>query len=145
MLLFKRRYDFAAAHRLHSPALSEEENQAVFRQCNNPHGHGHNYEFEVFLTGTLNTTTQMMIDLLALDALVEHHILDVVDHRYLDKEVAMFQGVITTAENIAYVFFETLAPHFPDSVQLVGVRVYETRNNAALFLSPDYEELLPPL
>ena len=37
----------SASHRLHSDALSEEENRATFGKCNNPHGHGHNYIVEV--------------------------------------------------------------------------------------------------
>ncbi len=42
-----RRYRFAASHRLHAPALSEEENRLLYGKCNNPHGHGHNYVLEV--------------------------------------------------------------------------------------------------
>jgi 6-pyruvoyltetrahydropterin/6-carboxytetrahydropterin synthase len=133
MLLFKRRYHFAAAHRLHSPHLSEEENKAVFMQCNHPNGHGHNYEFELYLEGELDPTTQMLIDLVTLDELVQTQVLNEVDHVFLDKDTPLFQGVITTAENMARVFFETLDAVLPKGVQLVAVRVYESRNNAAIF------------
>ena len=46
-----RRYMFAASHRLHAPTLSEEQNQATYGKCNNPHGHGHNYALEVTVSG----------------------------------------------------------------------------------------------
>lgn len=49
-----RRYKFAASHRLHSAALSESENQRVYGKCNNPHGHGHNYEVLVTVTGPVD-------------------------------------------------------------------------------------------
>jgi 6-pyruvoyltetrahydropterin/6-carboxytetrahydropterin synthase len=35
---------FSAAHRLHSPFLSIEENEKLYGKCNNPNGHGHNYK-----------------------------------------------------------------------------------------------------
>jgi len=35
---------FSAAHRLHSPSLSTEENEKLYGKCNNPNGHGHNYK-----------------------------------------------------------------------------------------------------
>jgi hypothetical protein len=46
-----RREVFSAAHRLHSPHLSDEENLQVFGKCNNKNGHGHNYVVEVTLKG----------------------------------------------------------------------------------------------
>ena len=38
-----RRYRFAASHRLHSDAFSEQQNRELYGKCNNPYGHGHNY------------------------------------------------------------------------------------------------------
>ncbi len=35
---------FSAAHRLHSPHLSIEENKELYGKCNHPHFHGHNYK-----------------------------------------------------------------------------------------------------
>ncbi|HET8835258.1 MAG TPA: 6-carboxytetrahydropterin synthase [Gemmatimonadales bacterium] len=46
-----RRRRFNAAHRLHNPALSAKENRALFGRDNDPHGHGHNDELEVSVTG----------------------------------------------------------------------------------------------
>ena len=47
MAYFGRRYTLSASHRLHTDALSAEENRAAYGKCNNPHGHGHNYVIEV--------------------------------------------------------------------------------------------------
>ena len=46
-----RRLLFNAAHRVHNPALSEAENNALFGKCNNPNWHGHNYTLDVSVTG----------------------------------------------------------------------------------------------
>ena len=34
-----RRLQFNAAHRVHNPALSDEENTSIFGKCNNPNWH----------------------------------------------------------------------------------------------------------
>ena len=46
-----RRLTFNAAHRVHNPALSEEDNTRLFGKCNNPNWHGHNYVLEVSVAG----------------------------------------------------------------------------------------------
>ncbi len=58
-----RRYIFSASHRLHSDALSEAENRAIYGKCNNPHGHGHNYALEVTVSGQVNPQTGMICNL----------------------------------------------------------------------------------
>ena len=133
MLIFKRTYTFSAAHRLYNPAFSDEQNQAVFGKCNNPNFHGHNYTFEVLLTGEVNPTTSMLIDMVELDTLVETHLLERVDHKNLNVDVPLFEGHITSAENIAKVFFGVLQPVLPTCVTLVGIKVQESQNNSAEF------------
>jgi hypothetical protein len=44
-----RRVHFNAAHRLHSPALSDSENAQIFGPCN-PNSYGHNYQLNVSVT-----------------------------------------------------------------------------------------------
>ena len=46
-----RRLQFNAAHRVHNPALSDEENERLFGKCNNPNWHGHNYILDVSVRG----------------------------------------------------------------------------------------------
>ncbi|CAG8836132.1 41155_t:CDS:2 [Gigaspora margarita] len=47
----RRKETFSAAHRLHSPHLTEEENKELYGKCNNPNGHGHNYTVEITIRG----------------------------------------------------------------------------------------------
>src|ERR1700722_20142195 len=51
MVRLSQKFEFSASHRLHNPALSDEENRRLFGKCNNPHGHGHNYVVQVTLAG----------------------------------------------------------------------------------------------
>jgi 6-pyruvoyltetrahydropterin/6-carboxytetrahydropterin synthase len=58
-----RREEFSASHRLHNPALSDEENRQLYGICNNANGHGHNYAFEVTVRGPVPAGTGMVMDL----------------------------------------------------------------------------------
>ena len=98
-----RRLRFNAAHRVHNPALSDEENQALFGKCNNPNWHGHNYTLEVSVTGPVDARTGYVVDLGKLKAIVERAYVDHVDHRNMNIDVPFMQGVIPTAENIVVV------------------------------------------
>lgn len=132
MYLLTRRYEFSASHRLFNPEFDEARNWEVFYECNNPNGHGHNYEIEVILTGEPDPGTGMLINLLDLDRLVNEHIIKQVDHKHLNYDVPMLADTITTAENVARVFFEQIAGVLPEGrVRLYCVRVHESRNNAA--------------
>lgn len=125
-----RRYRFAAAHRLHTPKLSEDENYRVYGKCSNPHGHGHNYVVEVTVTGPVNPATGMIANLGQLDPFVETHVLEAFDLKYLNEEVAEFQAeqVVPTTENVCRAVFRRLKS-FPDA-RLERVRIEETSKNS---------------
>ena len=94
-----RRLRFNAAHRVHNPALSDEENARLFGKCNNPNWHGHNYVLEVSITGPVDPTTGYVMDLGHLKRIVEREVIDKVDHRNMNIDVDFMQGIIPTTEN----------------------------------------------
>jgi len=124
---------FEAAHRLHNPAQPEDWNCRVFGKCNNPHGHGHNYVLEVSVDGEVDPATGYLIDMKVLKDVVRGTVVDEVDHRNLSIEVPWLTGVNTTAENLARVFFERIAPALPRGVRLAAVTVQETERNSASY------------
>lgn len=123
---FSRRYQFAAAHRLHSAELSAEQNQALYGKCNNPAGHGHNYRFEVTVEGPVDPATGMVINLVDLDAVVQP-LLDELDHTHLDRQHAFFQRHPSTGENIVRYLWQRLAAALGE--RLRWIRLWETPNN----------------
>jgi 6-pyruvoyltetrahydropterin/6-carboxytetrahydropterin synthase len=125
MMYVTRRVEFSAAHFYHNPQLSPEENQRLFGKCNNPHGHGHNYVLEVTVAGAVDATTGMVIDVKELKKLLEREVLEIVDHRFLNKEVPVFATKIPTTENIAAQIWDWLAPKLA-SGKLHRIRLYET-------------------
>ena len=123
-----RRYHFAASHRLHSPALSEEENCRIYGKCNNPYGHGHNYILEVLVSGKVDPATGMIANLADLDGFVERQVLDPFDHKSLNEDVEEFRSTVPTTENLCIEIFRRLK-QFPKA-KLERVRVQETSNNS---------------
>ena len=123
-----RRLRFNAAHRVHNPALSDEENRELFGKCNNPNWHGHNYVLEVSVEGEVDPRTGYVVDLGALARVVEREVIDEVDHRNMNLDVAFMQGVIPTSENIVVRCWQVLTPHVTPG-RLARLRLWETENN----------------
>lgn len=124
---FGRRYSLSASHRLHSKALSADENRAAYGKCNNPHGHGHNYVVEVLVGGPVDPATGMVVDLVALDTAVRTRVLDRFDHTNLNLD-PLFTSLVPTTENLCREVFSLLKNEMP-SGELTYVRVEETENN----------------
>ena len=123
-----RRYRFSASHRLHTRKLSEEENRRVFGKCNNPYGHGHNYELEIRLSGDIDESTGMIANLADLDAFVEREVLDVMDRKSLNEDVAAFRNTVPTTENLCIEIYNRLKKFH--GARLERVRIQETTNNS---------------
>lgn len=128
MVSVTRRETFSASHRLHNPAFTDAENEAVFDKCNNPNGHGHNYELEVTVEGPVQPQTGYVVDLKLLKEVIRREVIAKVDHKHLNHDVDFLRGVIPTAENIALAIWKVLAPKIP-SGRLVKLRLRETENN----------------
>ena len=123
-----RRYCFAASHRLHSAQFDEEENQRIYGKCNNPYGHGHNYVVEVAVSGPVDPATGMIANVSELDAFVEREVIEPLDHKYLNQEIAEFRERVPTTENLCIEIFNRLRG-FPRA-RLERVRLEETSLNS---------------
>lgn len=122
-----RIYEFAAAHRLHSPALSDNENVAIFGKCNNPAGHGHNYVLEVTIEGEPDPASGMMADIGTVDRTVAEKVVDRYDHKNLNVDLPEFEGRPTSSEIVALEIFDRLKDELP--AKLSRIRLYETARN----------------
>src|SRR5689334_11946851 len=126
-MLITKRIEFSASHACRNPQLSDGENQALFGAAANPHGHGHNYVVDVTMEGKPDPVTGMVLDLKKLKDVVNHQVIEHYDHRFLNYEVAPFDRVVPTPENIAIDIWKRLEPHLSkDGSRLHTVRVYET-------------------
>ena len=123
-----RRLQFNAAHRVHNPALSDEENTRLFGKCNNPNWHGHNYTLDVSVRGPVDERTGYVLDLGALKKIVEERAVNLIDHKNFNLDVPFMRGVIPTSENIIVAIWRELAPAIEPG-RLVRLVLWETPNN----------------
>ena len=123
-----RKAHFNAAHRLHNPALTNEENAAEFGKCNNEFFHGHNYELIVHVHGEVHPRTGYLMDMKVLKDTIKTEVEDYLDHKNLNIQVAEFKTLNPTAEHIAYVIWNRLRRVINNNLDF-KVTLYETPRN----------------
>ena len=122
---------FSAAHRLAHPNLSNEENTEIYGKCARPNGHGHNYHLEVTVKGEIDPRTGMIVDLDALNQVVEDYVVEPFDHTFLNKDISYFAEVVPTAENIALYISNLLRSPIQElGAKLYKVKLIESPNNS---------------
>jgi 6-pyruvoyltetrahydropterin/6-carboxytetrahydropterin synthase len=129
-----RRYRFAASHRLHSAAFTEQQNRELYGKCNNPYGHGHDYVLDVTAAGPVDPGSGQVVHIPTLDRLVSERVLRDFDHRYINADLAEFKALVPTSENIMRVIEERLMTHWSEMFpgqwpRLEGIRLRETKRN----------------
>lgn len=123
-----RKEHFNAAHRLHNPVLTDEENKELYGKCNNPNYHGHNYELVVKVTGTIDRKTGYVVDTKILSNTIKENVTDRFDHKNLNLDVEEFKILNPTTENVAVVIYNTLRGKLPAELDL-KIYLYETERN----------------
>ena len=123
-----RRLQFNAAHRVHNPQLSDEENSRLFGKCNNPNWHGHNYTLDVSVRGEVEERTGYVLDLGLLKKIVEERAVNLIDHKNFNLDVPFMRGVIPTSENIVVAIWRELEPAVRPG-RLSRLVLWETPNN----------------
>ena len=130
-----RRYRFSASHRLHSEQMSDEENQATYGKCNNPHGHGHNYVLEVTVSGQVDDNG-MVCNLTDLDECVHRQVVTKFDLENLNMREE-FADAVPTTENLCTIIFNLLSQDILKrkftTAHLERVKLEETMMNSFEF------------
>lgn len=123
-----RKAHFNAAHRLHLPQWTEEQNRSFFGACNNANYHGHNYELTVTVLGKINPDTGYLIDMKVLKEAIKEEVEDRFDHKNLNLDTEEFKHINPTAEYIAVVIWQLLRKRIPQDLKL-KITLYETERN----------------
>ena len=129
-----RTYRFSASHRLHSDLFSEEENARLFGKCNNPFGHGHNYELEVTVRGAIDTESGTVISVGHLDRYVAWQVVSEFDGSNINLDIPEFRKLIPTTENVTHALAARLrsgwdAEFGTSGARLARVHLQETARN----------------
>jgi 6-pyruvoyltetrahydropterin/6-carboxytetrahydropterin synthase len=134
-----KKIEFSAAHRLLNEDLSVEENQELYGKCYNPNGHGHNYILEVTLRGPISEKTGMIINLTELKKIVNEHVVELLDHKHLNKDVDHFKKLNPTAENIIVVIWKILEQNLESGI-LYKLLMKETGSNSVEYYGEELED-----
>jgi 6-pyruvoyltetrahydropterin/6-carboxytetrahydropterin synthase len=125
-MTISKKVEFSASHICRSSQLTDAENARVYGAAANPLGHGHNYVVEVAIEGEPDAVTGMILDLKRLREILEEKVLNVYDHRLLNREVEPFDRIVPTVENIAIDIWQRVAGSIPQPAKLFSVTVHET-------------------
>jgi 6-pyruvoyltetrahydropterin/6-carboxytetrahydropterin synthase len=133
-VLLTQSFEFAAAHRLNCPELSDEVNRDVFGKCNNPSGHGHNYRLDVTVEKPLVGDVAMRLNLSTIERIVDEHVIRRFDHKHLNVDVAEFASLNPSVENIARVCHDLLTTPIREAGGcLRRVTVWETEKTCCSY------------
>jgi 6-pyruvoyltetrahydropterin/6-carboxytetrahydropterin synthase len=149
MTSITRIYRFSASHRLHCDGLSEAENNRLYGKCNNPFGNGHDYVLEVTATGDSDPLTGRIVNVAALDGLVQQQVLRRLANRNLNLDLPEFANLVPTTENLALTVAALLEQQWTTyfrhaSARLSRVHVQETGRNGFEVLVPAPARRLAP-
>ncbi|MCC7051709.1 MAG: 6-carboxytetrahydropterin synthase [Gemmatimonadaceae bacterium] len=131
-----RRVQFAAAHRYRRPQWDEATNEAAFGLCARPNYHGHSYTCDVSVTGAVNASTGMLVDLGLLDRVLQEEVRARFDHRNINLDLPEFdevQGLVPTGEELARFIAGCVQARLPEGVQVTRVVVAEDSTLSATF------------
>jgi|SRR5690625_302996 len=124
-----RRLHFSAAHRLARDDWDHARNEEVFGLCASPNWHGHNYELDVTVEGTIDPETGFVLDLKLLREIVEERVIRELDHQNLNLDVSWLRGVNPTTENLVVAIWDRLSRALPERVELARLVLWETPRN----------------
>ncbi|HVN05921.1 MAG TPA: 6-carboxytetrahydropterin synthase QueD [Bryobacteraceae bacterium] len=94
--------------------------------------HGHNYRVQVTFRGPELDSAGLLVDFVAVKILMQA-VVDRLDHQYLN-ELAPFDVLNPSAENIAKYFYDEISGGLPSSSVTLGqVRVWETDTSCATY------------
>ncbi len=127
-----RKSHFNAAHRLYRNDWDDKKNKAVFGKCNNPNYHGHNYEFEVGVTGDINPETGFLIDIEKLKTIIKEEVEDYLDHKNLNLDIPEFKELNPTMENIVVLIWNKLRKRLNSNYGL-SIKLFETPRNFVIY------------
>ena len=89
-------------------------------------------QVEVTVEGIVDENTGMVVNVIFMNVEIMK-LINIVDHKFLDKDVPFFGTHQSTVENIAVFFWENLVGVLPTGVDLAEIKVYETEDNIAVY------------
>ncbi len=123
MLFLTKSFYFCAAHQYGHDNWSKKKNLAVFGK--DAKVHGHNYIVDITIKGEINPQTGFIVELEHLKSIINEHVIDILDHVQIEKDIPWFQDKQPSSENLVMFIWQMIQPRL-EGVQLHRVRLIET-------------------
>ncbi len=124
-MILTRQVTFSSGHRYWNSKLSEVENRNIFGEWASPFNHGHNYVLQASFSGKTDDTTGMVINIKEIDEILQNRIVSIFDQRSINDEVAGFDVVAPSLENLSQFVWNQLL-ELPNRIKLIKLKLYET-------------------
>lgn len=125
-------FSFSSAHKLQNDDWDSEKNFDIFGKCNLSNYHGHNYNLEVKLTGSLKNDSGLIINSEFLKKIVNTEIIELFNYKNLNIDIPYFSKFIPTVENISILIWNILRNKI-DNNYFLELKLYETERNFVIF------------
>lgn len=118
---------FRALHHLSRQDWSPARNREAFGPLSDPAGHAHDYRCVVTVSAPVAESRGMVMDLAALDRILQEEVVAPFEGQHLNRVVAEFADgrMLPTCEAIAAHVFARVAARLPAGVALERVRIVE--------------------
>ena len=134
MPFLTKQYKFCAAHCYWNDKWSEDQNKDVFGKDINLHGH--NYLLDITIFGPINPDSGFIINLKDLNILINRHIIEIMDHSQIEKDIDWFQDKQPSTENMVEFVWEQIAHRIPSPAKLHSVKLQETPTIFSEYFGP---------
>jgi 6-pyruvoyltetrahydropterin/6-carboxytetrahydropterin synthase len=140
MITMTRRVMFSAAHSDWLPHLSPEENRALFGPSASPEPYGHNYLLDVSVTGEIDASTGILVNIKVLDRVVKEQIVQKLDRKWINRQIPAFYERPVTAATLTEYIVSELLPALPPEVALSALRLEQTPLHIAEWQAEEGED-----
>jgi len=132
MYKIKKKFSICCSHNLWNDKASDENNSEMYGRCISPHGH--NYSVTVTLSKQDLDEWGMITNFNIVKDIFNVEIDNRFDHSCLNEDEA-FDGIPTTAENMAKVFYDILKKPFKEFTHsdLESIEIEETDGASAIY------------
>jgi 6-pyruvoyltetrahydropterin/6-carboxytetrahydropterin synthase len=138
-----RRVTFSSGHRYWIPALSAEENRALFGKWASPYNHGHNYSLEVAVVGVIDPVTGMVVNIKTIDDVIDRVVVAQFDQKSINDEIEAFHSRSASLENLMLYIASLLSPGvLPRQARFTGLTLRETEDLYGEYFERDGDWLM---
>lgn len=80
------------------------------------------------------------MNLADLKDFINRSVMDVLDHKNIDKDVPFFSNTVSTTENLAVFVWNELVSLIPEPCKLFEVKIFETDKNIMVYRGETEQE-----